>query len=437
MPVSTSGISVPSLGQGIDTSIYNNQNAPKSMSIADMLNISKGQLELQKARETLQPSIEEAKAKSQFAQTEADASKLKLMYAHAGQSSRDLLKILNSQEPVTPDVIKNHVIKTMENAGASPQAMNAALMDLPKTGTDKELRAFVARHATNSIAAEAQLEKLFPSAQFVTAGNEIKPVSGGSPYLSYGQPGQQVGPGIKQELPPTTEVVTPSGDKYVVGGSTGPLQTQLSPTTTETFKVANADYTNAKPALQNISNLETINSKVLQLLTDPKVSTGPVTAKIKDATSNISLNKEQQELVKYLEQRIQNAGSADERASLRTALGSIGTDKTALKHIIKSDVAELKAERFKNEQIIREAGVDATRPDLNRITKFTNKWSQIKDPQVIRFMEAVGPDINNPIDKEDAAYFLKPETGYLAKLPPEKRAQFLDKYRSLRDLMSK
>ena len=71
MPVSTSGISVPSLGQGIDTSIYNNQNAPKSMSIADMLNISKGQLELQKARETLQPGIEQAKAQSQLSQTQA------------------------------------------------------------------------------------------------------------------------------------------------------------------------------------------------------------------------------------------------------------------------------------------------------------------------------------------------------------------------------
>ena len=167
------------------------------------------------------------------------------------------------------------------------------------------------------------------------------------------------------------------------------------------------------------------------------IRVGKLAEAIASKTGEIGLNSDEVEIQKYLEQRIQNAGSADERASLRTALGSIGTDKTALKHIIKSDVAELKAERFKNEQIIREAGADATRPDLNRITKFTNKWSQIKDPQVIRFMEAVGPDINNPIDKEDAAYFLKPETGYLAKLPPEKRAQFLDKYRSLRDLMSK
>ena len=48
MPVSTSGLSVPQLSQGIDPSIYGSQNAPKSSSISDMLDISKKYLDLRK-----------------------------------------------------------------------------------------------------------------------------------------------------------------------------------------------------------------------------------------------------------------------------------------------------------------------------------------------------------------------------------------------------
>ena len=48
MAISTSGVSVPSLGQNIDSSIYSNQNAPKPITLADMLDISSKNLALQK-----------------------------------------------------------------------------------------------------------------------------------------------------------------------------------------------------------------------------------------------------------------------------------------------------------------------------------------------------------------------------------------------------
>ena len=67
MPVSTSGLSVPQLSQGIDPSIYGSQNAPKSSSISDMLDISKKYLDLRKAKETYQPEIDYIKANAQQA----------------------------------------------------------------------------------------------------------------------------------------------------------------------------------------------------------------------------------------------------------------------------------------------------------------------------------------------------------------------------------
>ena len=72
MPISTSGISVPQLGQTIDASIYGNQNAPKPMTIGDMLDISGKSLDIQKKKALLQSEIETGQATAKKATTEAN-----------------------------------------------------------------------------------------------------------------------------------------------------------------------------------------------------------------------------------------------------------------------------------------------------------------------------------------------------------------------------
>jgi len=72
MAISIGSLTVPQLGQNLDPSIYGSQNAPKSMTIADMLDISNKNLELQK-RSTLLPSeIESGQATARKATTEAN-----------------------------------------------------------------------------------------------------------------------------------------------------------------------------------------------------------------------------------------------------------------------------------------------------------------------------------------------------------------------------
>lgn len=72
MAISIGSLTVPQLGQNLDSSIYGSQNAPKSMTIADMLDISNKNLELQK-RSTLLPSeIEAGQATARKATTEAN-----------------------------------------------------------------------------------------------------------------------------------------------------------------------------------------------------------------------------------------------------------------------------------------------------------------------------------------------------------------------------
>ena len=72
MAIGTSGLSVPQLGQNLDASIYGSQNAPKSMTIADMLDISNKNLELQKKTALLPSEIETGKATAKKATTEAN-----------------------------------------------------------------------------------------------------------------------------------------------------------------------------------------------------------------------------------------------------------------------------------------------------------------------------------------------------------------------------
>ena len=72
MAISTGSLTVPQLGQNLDASIYGSQNAPKSMTIADMLDISNKNLELQKKTTLLPSEIEAGQATAKKATTEAN-----------------------------------------------------------------------------------------------------------------------------------------------------------------------------------------------------------------------------------------------------------------------------------------------------------------------------------------------------------------------------
>ena len=72
MAISIGSLTVPQLGQNLDASIYGSQNAPKSMTIADMLDISNKNLELQKKSTLLPSEIEAGQATARKATTEAN-----------------------------------------------------------------------------------------------------------------------------------------------------------------------------------------------------------------------------------------------------------------------------------------------------------------------------------------------------------------------------
>ena len=76
MAIGTSGVSVPSIGQSIDTSIYGNKEAPKGMSLSDIVDLSRSSTALKKEQALLEPAIEAGKATSRTAQAQATTAEM-------------------------------------------------------------------------------------------------------------------------------------------------------------------------------------------------------------------------------------------------------------------------------------------------------------------------------------------------------------------------
>jgi hypothetical protein len=217
--------------------------------------------------------LRQSKAQAGTAETQFNSAQLENIQKQTANSSRNLLKLLNSSETITPESLRQQSIDMMKNTGASDAAINQALQNLPTKGTDKEMRAFIARHAANSLSAEAQIEKLFPSAQATNTGASVVPMTMGSPYLAMQPPGSIAGPATELQVPPTTQVVTPIGETKLVGPLSQrgnlPLTTGLNPSAaaanqapaeffTKDWTNTQADANNAQQrvgVLQNIRNL--------------------------------------------------------------------------------------------------------------------------------------------------------------------------------------
>jgi len=157
--------------------------------------LTTSQVAAQKAQATLDPEIERIKAESTRAAINLNSDQLKNTREHLAASSRDLLSLLNKPE-VTAKDIQDHVKTHLEIAGATPQQIKYAMLDLPTQGSTLENKAFIAKHATKSLAAEAALDKLLPPSTMISEGGQITPRQLGNQMLTGTVPGTATGPSI-------------------------------------------------------------------------------------------------------------------------------------------------------------------------------------------------------------------------------------------------
>ena len=95
MAIGTSGLSVPSIGQTIDPSIYGNKEAPKGMSLSDIVELSRSSTALQKEKALLEPQIRAGKAAAETAETSAAKAKLGLSTDFADKMRQNQISLIN------------------------------------------------------------------------------------------------------------------------------------------------------------------------------------------------------------------------------------------------------------------------------------------------------------------------------------------------------
>lgn len=250
----------------------------ETFKLGDMLNIARGAQAYRQAEQMNPLQVQQQESVT-------NSAKLKNMLEHQQNSTRNLLKLLNQEEPLTPVEIENHVVSTMKNAGATPEAIAQATQNLPKSGSDKQLRAFVAKHATNSLSAEAQLDKLFPQAQMLNTGGQQIPVQMGNEAFTGKKPGTPLNVGIANQISPasreTLEIDPTTGNKVVVSRDDAGniISSRAAPAmpggggfnaipageTSETASAAKAIQLKSNEAAKGVPNSQFNNNKIIQL----------------------------------------------------------------------------------------------------------------------------------------------------------------------------
>jgi hypothetical protein len=492
------------------------------LDMLELVQTARGMTSLQKEQALLEPSIEAGKAASRSAIAGADTAeigtntaRLENQLKHQNYASRQMLTLLNSDKPVTADDIKGTVTSIMRNSGAPDNAIKQALAALPAGGTDRENRAFIARHATNSLSAESQLEKLFPAAVGTNVGGAVVPLSGGGP-LAYTAPGTQVGPAQATTISPQVATNQITGAPMVIGGGRGvgtqptvggpayginaqavnpvsgigqptaPLaqpsrapmsQPSAQPPTQpqgqvltqpvgqqpsqpkggaqlqqlpnespanfnarvaqvqNSFVKAQDQFNNTASEFGHIPTIKNINNNIISLLKDPDVNTGSVQNYLSKKLGKENLSAKEQELAKYLGQRVQNLSpkSDADAANKKEAYGSLQMKKEALMDLVRQDQAWVTSQELQAKGVLNNGG-SATNPNFGRVAEFNNTFTQFaSDPSLMKYISIIGENPDKAqLDKSDIADLQK-EFG---SMTPQKRQEMELKRKTLLRLVN-
>jgi hypothetical protein len=290
-----------------------------------------------------------------------------------------------------------------------------------------------------------------PKPEMVDTGGAKIPVSMANEFITGIKPGTQVGIGYTTQAGPQL-MATETGAPAVFGGglpqqvlpsqivplgqsATQTSQTPSTPPTTksapsavnavqqgfarqgglqrapdetyEAFRARSAELAKLPrdaAELLNPKNVESIptmeytNDRILKLMENPNLKIGPISKAIADRTGGVGLSAEQQEIQKYLEQRIRQEGSRSnqDQESQRMSFGNFGTNKDALRTIIYNDKAILAAQRLFHEGVKKAQG-NPNSPNLGAINLFRDKFNELAgDRDLMHYIGIVG---NKSFDK--------------------------------------
>ena len=158
------------------------------------------------------------------------------------------------------------------------------------------------------------------------------------------------------------------------------------------YTKALSQFNNPNSEYGHIPTIKSINGNILNALKDPSVTTGAISDILAKKTNKGSMNAKEQELSKYLEQRIQNLGPRTDQAAvnLKNAYGAPNLDKEALMNLIRQDNVWVTTQELKTKGILHNGGSQIN-PNFNAVSAFNQQFSQFaQNPDLMRYVSLVG-----------------------------------------------
>ena len=153
----------------------------------------------------------------------------------------------------------------------------------------------------------------------------------------------------------------------------------------------------------HIPTQEFVARKLLTFIKDPAVNTGPIADVLAGKTNQASLSAKEQEVVKLIQQRIQNLNPRTDAdaESKKAAYGSFKLKKEALEDLVRDDLGSIANQKLLAQGIVKSGG-DPNRPNLQGVNTFKNDFTKFsQNPILMRYIGIVGTKNTTSLDDSD------------------------------------
>jgi len=405
----------------IDPSISLGVKGPQAMSLGDMLNIA-GAAQAYKQKQQLNPlEVQKAQAETELAKRTLEPK----VSEEITKANEAKLNFQNKRAQIVYDEINSVATDPrIRNAQNTPEGKQKALQAIIEAKKRAISRGIDETDAESFVAPYIQVANTNPQGIIQSLINSTRASTGATgeaelinPKYTTNQLGQIVG------VTPGTGAVNVAGGGQGGGGMAASGQnmpgavsgqTPANPSMLQKGQLEESQnaYLNSVDMQNNpnskaghLPTKKLVTDNIINLLKDPTVDTGPITNYFATGTGQESLTPKEQELAKYLEQRIQNQNPSSQMdlQSKHQAYGSINLKKDALLDLMRNEKAtQVTTQDLLSRGIIRNGG-NPINPNLNAVNNFKAQFAQYSnDPTLMKFISLTGENPNKvQIDNQD------------------------------------
>jgi len=405
----------------IDPSISLGVKGPQAMSLGDMLNIA-GAAQAYKQKQQLNPlEVQKAQAETELAKRTLEPK----VSEEITKANEAKLNFQNKRAQIVYDEINSVATDPrIRNAQNTPEGKQKALQAIIEAKKRAISRGIDETDAESFVAPYIQVANTNPQGIIQSLINSTRASTGATgeaelinPKYTTNQLGQIVG------VTPGTGAVNVAGGNQGGGGMAASGQnmpgavsgqTPANPSMLQKGQLEESQnaYLNSVDMQNNpnskaghLPTKKLVTDNIINLLKDPTVDTGPITNYFATGTGQESLTPKEQELAKYLEQRIQNQNPSSQMdlQSKHQAYGSINLKKDALLDLMRNEKAtQVTTQDLLSRGIIRNGG-NPINPNLNAVNNFKAQFAQYSnDPTLMKFISLTGENPNKvQIDNQD------------------------------------